>query len=596
MACLLVIYCAGWAQAGKVLPEKPIWGDTLRVSYDTKEKAARLHGEQPLFAKVTCWMQDGSYQWRILSLLPDGSSNKSLVIAPNTASLSVRFYTLQKDDERAARRLYIYDKKKAQPVAGAHWEDFFTAPIRPLFETERHRYPHQYLTYAKYFNVVSMLLGAEDSRKTIDSLLPVLEVAMTGKEPATAGLLAALCVGYAKSGKMAQAKPILLQLLTRYTAAAETDLALSLYNYEYYKTSGKTIEEDIRQPLKTIYVQHPGSALAGNTNVTYYLSQEKDIPLVAFEHALRPRYADGSLPYYGFDKLPELYLDRKEKPDSAKAILLRAIGEWQAGTVNHQYRLSASQYSLYVPYLLLLLAKAEYQLLQYTEAVLHASAGITLVAGSNYEGNLLPDLLAVRAQANRAHGNLNLALEDYKQLYRTGKEEMADSIRAIFPACTAKETDVASLLSALRQKGATPSAVTVDKAPDFAGKDLQGNPVRLSDLKGKIVVINFWSIGCGPCIGEMPGLNQLVDKYRNDSSVVFIALTNDSQEHLQQFFKKRRFKYRIVHLAGKVQQHYKVESLPVHLVIGKEGSVVNRSTGARADITTYLDAIIKSNL
>ncbi|WP_276483168.1 redoxin domain-containing protein [Paraflavitalea pollutisoli] len=590
-----IVSIISWAQAGTVQPDRPSWGDTLQVSYDTGHAAARLCGPRPLFAKVTAWMQDGSYQWQVLPLSPDGTVNKTWAIRAGTASLTVRFYTLQQDDEAAGGKKYLYDKSTGQPVAGAYWEDFFTAPIRPLFVKERAAYPQHYLGYAKYFNVVSMLLGTEDSRKTIDSLMPELETARTRTTTPAPGLLAALCVGYAKSGRLQQAKPVLKQLFDRYPAAAETDLAFSLYNYEYYKSSGKQVEEDVRQQLKAIYLQFPAAALSGNTNVTYYLGQEKDIPITAFEKALLPRYAAGSLAYYGMDKLPELYIDRGVKPDSAKAILLRVIDDWHTGAINHQYRLSSSQYSMYMPFLLLLLTKAECQLSQYREAALHASAGIALVTGSNYQGNLLPDLLAIRARAYRASGNLNLALEDYKQLYKMGGEAFADSIRAIFAECTLKEKNATILLASLRQKAPAPTTAVAEQAPSFQGVDLHGKPVSLESLKGKTVVINFWSIGCGPCIGEMPELNKLVDKYRNDSNVVFLAITGDSNEHLQQFFKKRRFQYHIVTEAGKVQQDYKIESLPVHLVINKNGTIVNRSVGARADILTYLDGVIRNN-
>lgn len=588
MACAL-----SWAQAGKILPVRPGWGDTLQVSYDTGHSTARLHGTQSLFAKVTAWMQDGSFRWQVLPLPQNGAVNKTWVVPAHTASLTIRFYTLQKDDEAAASKRYIYDKASGRPVAGAFADDFFSAPVRPLFEKERQAYPQHYLIYAKYFNVVSMTLGAEDSRKTIDSLLPVLEAANAGGSTSTPGLLAALCVGYAKSGRLALAKPVLWQLFSRYPAAAETDLAFTLYNYEYYKSTGQQIEEDVRQQLKTIYVQYPAGALSGNTNVSHYLGQEKDLPVAVFEKVLLPRYADHSLAYYGLDKLPELYISRGVKPDSAKAILLRAIDDWNTGAINHQYRLSTGHYQMYVPFWLLTLAKADLQLGQYREAVLHASAALALVAGGNYEGNLVPDLLAARAQAYRGSGNLNLAMEDYKQLYKNGNEAIVDSIRAIYTWCTVKESSMDALLTSLRQKKVP---ATVEKAPDFTGWDLQGKRVSLTDLKGKTVVINFWSIGCGPCIGEMPELNKLVDKYRNDTSVVFLAVTGDSKEHLQQFFKKRRFQYRILNEAGNVQQDYRIESLPVHLVIGKDGAVVNRSTGARPDIATYLDGIIRSNL
>ncbi|MBO9567052.1 MAG: hypothetical protein J7621_30040, partial [Niastella sp.] len=78
--------------------------------------------------------------------------------------------------------------------------------------------------------------------------------------------------------------------------------------------------------------------------------------------------------------------------------------------------------------------------------------------------------------------------------------------------------------------------------------------------------------------------------------VVFLAITGDETARLQQFFKKRRFLYTIVNNGGKVNDAYQIESLPVHIVIGKDGAIINRSTGAREDIGVYLDGVIQRAL
>lgn len=602
-ACYILCITQASGQAGDVFPAQPSWGDTLQVRYRLQDTAATLRGKEPIYVKITTWQQDGAYRWHVLKLSGQDSLTQSFVSPPATAALSLRFYTLNKDDEKASRKLYVYDKITHVPVAGAYWEDFFRGDPAVYFDKELQNHPQHYLTYAKYFNVVSMYKGVEESKAIITRLLPVLEQAYrqqatpgAGAAKPAAGLMAALCVGYAKRGELPEAKTFLLRLLDNFPQAAETALAFSLYNYEYYKASSKQIEEDIRARLAAILKQWPGAALLDDPNVTYYISKVPELSVADFERALLPRYRQGSIPYHGLDRLPDIYIDRQEKADSAKAMLTRLIRDWQDGSINHQYRLSPGHYSMYLPSLLQMLAKANLLLQEFDEAITHASAGMALLAGSNYEGNFLPDLLALRALAYKQAGNLDMAMEDYKQLYKTGKEETLDSIKAIFPYCTVQEKNVEALVAALRKKVITGSADQLELAPDFKGKDLQGRTVQLTALRGKIVVVNFWGTGCGPCIGEMPALNKLVQKYQNNTNVVFLAITGDETERLNQFFKKRKFLYTVVNNAGKVSDAFNIESLPVHIVIGKNGAVINRSTGAREDIAAYLDAVIQRSL
>lgn len=593
LLCCVLLVMQVPAQAGRVYPDHPVWGDMLHISYHLRDTAAILTGHEPVYAQVTVYRQDGGFRWHTLKLSGEEVLQESFAVPPATASLVIRFYTLNKDDDKALRKLYVYEQGRKTPAAGAYFEDFFSDKPSVSFEKELQQHPLNYLAYAKYFNVVSLIEKPDDSKRIITGLLAMLQQAYQHR-PADVGLQTALCVGYAKSGQLAEAKVFLFRLFAAFPQQEETALAFSLYNYEYYKATGKQIEEDVRQKLAVIFKQWPAAALTGDANVSYYLSKAPELAVADFERALLPRYQEGRIPYYGLDKLPAIYIERREKPDSARAMLKRFIGLFQDGSINHQYRLSPGHYQMDVPLLLQELATVDLWLQEPQAAIIHASAAMALLAGSNYEGNFLPDLLSIRANAYQQTGNMNMALEDYKRLYQKGKEAALDSIRVIFPYCTVKEQTVEALAMALQEK--TSSKAVDPIAPDFTGKDLQGRTVQLSALKGKVVVVNFWGTGCGPCIGEMPVLNKLVQKYRDSSSVVFLAITGDETERLKQFFKKRIFLYTVVNNGGKVSTAYAIESLPVHIVIGKNGEVVNRSVGAREDIFDYLDTIIKRSL
>lgn len=69
-----------------------------------------------------------------------------------------------------------------------------------------------------------------------------------------------------------------------------------------------------------------------------------------------------------------------------------------------------------------------------------------------------------------------------------------------------------------------PEKMTDKPAPDFTLKDIDGNTVQLSKLRGKVVVLDFWATWCGPCKRSLPAMKMAVDKYKNDSDVVFLFI------------------------------------------------------------------------
>jgi len=74
----------------------------------------------------------------------------------------------------------------------------------------------------------------------------------------------------------------------------------------------------------------------------------------------------------------------------------------------------------------------------------------------------------------------------------------------------------------------------VEPAAPFSVTDIKGNTYTSEELKGKVVVLNFWFIGCAPCRIEIPGLNEMVKHYDKEE-VVFIAFALDGKEELKKF-------------------------------------------------------------
>src|SRR5688572_22167756 len=77
-------------------------------------------------------------------------------------------------------------------------------------------------------------------------------------------------------------------------------------------------------------------------------------------------------------------------------------------------------------------------------------------------------------------------------------------------------------------------------APDFAATTVDGRPVNLKDLHGKVVVLTFWSTRCAICHSELPKLNQVVQRYQG-KDVVFLALTMENSAKVQPYIQKNPF-------------------------------------------------------
>jgi len=115
-------------------------------------------------------------------------------------------------------------------------------------------------------------------------------------------------------------------------------------------------------------------------------------------------------------------------------------------------------------------------------------------------------------------------------------------------------------------------------ANDFALENLQGEQVRLSDLRGKAVVVDFWATWCVPCVAEMPTFQEFQKQYPN-----FVMLGIDQSESVDQvksFLEGKGIDYQILmDYNAKVAGSYKVFMLPTTIFIDKDGMIRFRHYG-----------------
>ena len=127
----------------------------------------------------------------------------------------------------------------------------------------------------------------------------------------------------------------------------------------------------------------------------------------------------------------------------------------------------------------------------------------------------------------------------------------------------------------------TTSVVTGDVAPDFKLEDTKGNQVSLSDLRGKVVMVNFWATWCPPCIEEMPSMERLNEAMAEDDFVLLAINTEkNGRSVVPPFLNKTPYTFPILYDdKGDVQKQYGVYKFPESFIIRKDGTVDQKIIG-----------------
>lgn len=124
-------------------------------------------------------------------------------------------------------------------------------------------------------------------------------------------------------------------------------------------------------------------------------------------------------------------------------------------------------------------------------------------------------------------------------------------------------------------------ALAGDPAPDLTLPDLDGKPVQLSRLKGKVVVVNFWATWCDPCRAEIPDFVKLYQEYRGRGlEVIGISMDKGKDERVKAFVKEFGIEYPIVIGDLQVAHQWLVRGIPMTFVIDRAGTIARVIPGA----------------
>lgn len=118
-------------------------------------------------------------------------------------------------------------------------------------------------------------------------------------------------------------------------------------------------------------------------------------------------------------------------------------------------------------------------------------------------------------------------------------------------------------------------------APDFTLDDLEGGKVRLSDLRGSAVFINFWATWCPPCRAEMPEIEAIHQKYKDKGVVVIGVDIMEPESTVRRFIQEGGYTWTFaMDTSGEVSAQYNITAIPTSYFIDREGIIRAVNIGA----------------
>lgn len=137
-------------------------------------------------------------------------------------------------------------------------------------------------------------------------------------------------------------------------------------------------------------------------------------------------------------------------------------------------------------------------------------------------------------------------------------------------------------------------------APAFAAQTLDGEPVSLADLKGKVVLLDFWATWCAPCIQGMPAMQALHEKY-GDKGLVVIGVSIDSSnmgDKVRTLVGDKGLTFSMIHNAdGEIAKSYGVGPIPHSVLIGPDGTIqaahIGFAPGMEATYSEEIEKLLK---
>lgn len=385
-----------------------------------------------------------------------------------------------------------------------------------------------------------------------------------------------------------------LEVLERFVRDFPDSEKMPVMAYRYVQSTTQPNTAESAKALEDYLQKYPKSPLAGMVSIhlaRYYASTDWELAKQYYKRAIE---TDSSEPR-PYNSFAYDCATRETDLPEAEGAILKAIE-----IANHNYYRRRFFYlsfeerkevmardlgAFYDSYGWIKFKQEEYE-----DALPLIEKAVSLIGGENTDSEILQHLAEVCEKTDK----LDEAVEIYLKILQKEPENEESKEKALraFRKRGGSEEEFEAVLTAF-------SRIPKEErcpAPDFVVRNLADVQVTLADLKGKVVVVNFWATWCGPCSKEIPLLNHLTDSFEENSKVVFLAISSEKKKTLEAFTKSNQFNYGVCYEGSEASRAYKVMYIPTHVVIDTEGRIYSKHVGFKSGIDELLEKEIKKVL
>ncbi len=542
LTTLLSVLALSAAPRSAIEPAQPKWGDPIQLVYHSDAAGAKLRRQDAVMALLTIWYPETIEQRRIPMRTVGAGLRAEFSVPPGAAFLSCYFVTNDRYEGPATSMIWGAD---GNPARGA-WHASMTEPY--LAKDYRERAAKELALYPDDWSVYRDIwfLSARDADRDDTIRRDMALISRDAKDrPVTA--LYALTYGYLLLGQESAARAVLSEMLHRFPDELLTYWSISSYEYEaqvrHFAGEGPT---EVRAWHLEFLRRNAGTTQARSDVDS---AGSDSIPTETIEAICRPWVAEDP---------------RNPKPYIALAGAVRR----DPARRSEALRMTETALTLLLEGELRLHGDISGKMTEFLLPALFQSAS-TLALGQNQP-------LAALAYAKTAQ--------------IIGPQIRPENDEA--EAAVWESLGHPALARAARKRiGQQPDSARM--APPFQTASLDGSPIDSAQLRGRIIVANFWFTGCGPCKAEIPDLNQLTADFAG-KGVIFLGFTlDDDPAVLHRFLKEYPFRYTIVPNADKIAGQFAIKTYPSHIIIGPDGRIQSMLEGGGVNSVASLRKVLQ---
>ncbi|MCK5740578.1 MAG: TlpA family protein disulfide reductase [Chlorobi bacterium] len=567
---------------------EPVSGNNYIVKYNTQSERSIFESYEDVNASVFVYFNDDERFLNIKGDYKDSIFEFEIPVPEQASLLWIHFYSKSSGKCDKVQLFAGVFNDKGINTKGAHTSSilFSIGDVEEYFQEEISLYPDSYKAYyAKWRN--SDYYGDK-----IDSVLAADIKYLRTITSTTDELLFIYSYYETQKNNFAKAEEYIRELHSEYPTSYFTSLAFSKYSYG--SMIANRIDSDEYKEIALLNLQtikeHPDayvdrssfSALISNNidQLSEVLTIEELTMIfrnaVAKEPSNPAHYIGYASGLVQLNADPDRILELLYK--CADLILKKECAYFNGGDDSYYF-------SYYLPNAYLMAAKIHFKKNNFARAL------ADLQIAKKYAERQLDEILLLEGKMWQKSCFLDEAESKYFEASKLKNRESADSLKSIYLTKHETLAGFDKYLSGSSPKSFKPDKSATNPAPEFEGVTIEGKKYKLSELKGKVVVLNFWFIGCAGCSREIPELNRMRAKYKN-KDVVFLAFALNDANTLKHYQKKKPFDYELFAESTPIADTYSVSGYPTHFIIDKNGNIIKRFTTSFSKDNNQLEAYI----